>query len=89
MRYWSRDVNTDFTLKDCLFGSVKLIKNADLDKYKYSGSGITFNSRSESSLPEGSIGKNVIIFGVDVSLSVHIDNTKKDILIRDKGPTQG
>ena len=79
MRYWSRHVNTDFTLKDCLFGSVKLIKNADPDKYKYSGSGITFNSRSESSLPEGSIGKNVIIF----------DNTKKDILIRDKGPTQG
>ena len=26
--------NTDFTLVNCLFGSVKLTKNADLDKYK-------------------------------------------------------
>ena len=29
---WSRDLNTDFTLKDCLFGAVKLTKNADPDK---------------------------------------------------------
>ena len=34
---WSRDLNTDFTLKECLFGSVKLTKNADADKCKYSG----------------------------------------------------
>lgn len=25
---WSRDLNTDFTLTDCLFGTVKLTKNA-------------------------------------------------------------
>ena len=31
------NLNTDFTLKNCLFESVKLTKNADLDKYKYSG----------------------------------------------------
>ena len=29
---WLRNLNTDFTLKNCLFGSVKLTKNADLDK---------------------------------------------------------
>ena len=28
-----RDLNSDFTLKDCLFGGVKLAKNADPDKY--------------------------------------------------------
>ena len=28
---WSRDLNTDFTLGNCLFGSVKLTKNADPD----------------------------------------------------------
>ena len=33
----SRDLNTDFTLGDCLFRAVKLTKNADLDKYGYSG----------------------------------------------------
>ena len=26
---WLRNLNTDFTLNDCLFGSVKLPKNAD------------------------------------------------------------
>ena len=35
------------------------------------------------------IGKNVIIFGVDMSLSSKIDNRKKDILILGKGPTLG
>ena len=30
-----KNLNTDFTLGICLFGSVKLTKNADLDKYKY------------------------------------------------------
>ena len=29
----SRDLNTDFTLGNCLFGAVKLTKNADPDKY--------------------------------------------------------
>ena len=42
-----RNLNADFTLGNCLIGSVKLSKNADLDKYKYSGYGIGFDSRSE------------------------------------------
>ena len=33
--------------------------------------------------------KNVIVFGVDMSSSVHFDNKGKNILILDKGPTQG
>ena len=33
---WLRNLNTDFTLNNCLFRSVKLNKNADPDKYKYS-----------------------------------------------------
>ena len=32
-----RNLNTDFTLSNCLFGFVRLTKNADLDKYKYTG----------------------------------------------------
>ena len=31
-----RNLNKDFTLNNRLFGSVKLTKNADLYKYKYS-----------------------------------------------------
>ena len=56
-----RNLNTDFTLGNYLFGSVKLTKNADLDKYKYTGYGIGFDSRSEFLFTDGSFGKNVII----------------------------
>ena len=38
--------NIDPTLKNCLFGAVNLTKNADIDKYKYSGYGIGFDRRS-------------------------------------------
>ena len=34
---WSRDINTDLNLSDCLFGSVKLAKNPGLDTYGYNG----------------------------------------------------
>ena len=48
-----------------------------------------FDSRSEFSLTEGSVGKNVIILEVDMSSSVHIDNKKKkNILIFGIGLTQ-
>ena len=53
----SRNLNTVFTLNNCLFGSINLIKNADSDKYKYSGYDIGFNSRSELSFRDGSMGK--------------------------------
>ena len=50
-------MNSDFTLKDCLFGGVKLAKNAELNKFVYSGYGIEFGSRSEFSLCDGSVVK--------------------------------
>ena len=51
---------------------------------------IGFGGRRRFSLSAGSeFGKNVIIFGVDMSSSRHVNNRKKDILILDKGPTQG
>ena len=69
-------------------GAVNLTKHVDIDQYKYSGYGIAFERKRESSFGNG-FGRNVIIFGVDMSSSVHIDNKKKDILIFGKGPTQG
>ena len=33
------------TLENCLFSAVSLAKNADIDKYKYSGYGIGFDRR--------------------------------------------
>ena len=51
-----------------LFGAVNLTKNADIDKYKYSGYWIGFDRRSCFSFPASGLGKNVIIFGADMSL---------------------
>ena len=33
------------TIENCLFGSVKLTRNADFDKYGYSGYGIGFDRK--------------------------------------------
>ena len=69
-----------------MFGAVKLTKHANFDKTKYSGYGIGFDAHgsfctsafdaygvSDSSR----FGKNVAIFGGDMSLSGHVDNRKK------------
>ena len=69
--------NPDFTLENYLFGSVKITKNTDVNKYKYSGYGIGFDGKGVFTHPTGSFGNNAIIFGVDMSSSVHIDDKKK------------
>ena len=75
------------TLENCLFRSVKLTKNADIDKYGYSGYSIGFDRNTSFSFGN-EIGKYVIIFGVDTSSSTKIDNRKKDTLILGIGTTQ-
>ena len=60
-----------------------------IHKYIYSGYSIGFDSPSEFSLPDGCMGKNAIIFGVDTSSCVNIDDKGKDILILAIGSTQG
>ena len=57
---------------------VRLTKNADFDKYDYSGYGIGFNRRSSFSFQGGEFGQNVIIFGADMNSCDHIDNMKKE-----------
>ena len=54
------DINLNrhcLTLGNCLSGSVKLTKNGDLDKYKYTGYCIGFDSRSEFLFTDGSYEK--------------------------------
>ena len=76
------------TLENCLYGSVKLTKHVDFDQYKYSGYDIGFDRKGFYRIND-QVGRNVIIFGVDMSSFSHIDNKKKDILILGKGPAQG
>ena len=69
--------NNDPALTNCLFGAVTLTKNADVEKYDYSGYGIGFDGRSNVSFLGGGFGQNALIFGVDLSFSAHNDNKKK------------
>ena len=75
----SKSINiSDYpTLENWLFGAVSLTKNADIDKYKYSGYGIGFDRKGSFSFPGTGLGRNVIIFGVDMSSSTKFDNKKK------------
>ena len=47
-----------------------------------------FDRRSSFSFLSGGFGQNVLIAGIDMSSSAHIDNKKKEILVLGKGPTQ-
>ena len=73
------NISTYPTLENCLFGAVSLTKNADIDKYKYSGYSIVFNSKREFSF-----GRNCIILGADMSSSSHANNKKNNILVLGK-----
>ena len=54
----------DFGWENCLFGVVKLTKNANIGKYKYWGYGIGFDSHGNFLFPSGKFSQNVIIFGL-------------------------
>ena len=63
---------------------LKLAKNANPDKYKYPGYGIAFGLR-ESFAFSNVFGKNVIIFGANMSSFANVDKRKKEIVILTKG----
>ena len=70
-----------------MFGAVSLTKNVDSDEQKYSGHGIGFDRKGTFSVGNG-FGRNCIIFGVDMSSSVHVNSKKKYILILGENPRQ-
>ena len=69
---WNRGYDDYLTLENSLFGAIKLVKNSDIDKYKYSGYGVRFD-RCETFLVANGFGRNVMIFGVDMSSSLHLE----------------
>ena len=76
----SKSINiSDYrTLENCLFGAVSSTKNADINKYKYSaGYGIEFDKHEIFPFPGTGLGRNVIIFGVNMSSITKIANNKK------------
>ena len=71
-----------------MFGNFRLTKNADPDKYSYSGYRIGSDFPSLVSTAYFDWSKNISICGIYMSSSVHIHSKNEDILIVVKGPTQ-
>ena len=63
-------------LENCLFGAVSLTKNADTDKYKYSGYHTGFGRQDEFSFGKG-LERNCIILGANMSSSSHANKKTK------------
>ena len=64
-----------------MFGVVSLTKHVDIDQYKYSGYGVGFDRKGVFSFGNG-FGRNCIIFGADMSISVHANNKTKKGLVK-------
>ena len=90
----SRD--TTFTIKNALFGAMQITKNTDTSKYDYKGYDICFDEISEfghtiteSSFAHTTDARNVLIFGADMSFSVHKTNRANHIYVMGTCLTQG
>ena len=57
--------------------ATNIVKNSVREKYAYSGYGIAFDGKGSWSFNDD-FARNVIIFGVNNSLSSHTNNLKKD-----------
>ena len=85
----SRD--TTFTIQNALFGAMQITKNTDTSKYNYKGYGICFDEseefthvRKRGNFNDTTDGRNVIIFGVDMSFSKHANNKANNIYVMGK-----
>ena len=91
----SRD--SSFTIQNALFAAMQITKNAtDNSKNNYKGYGICFDERSqfghtitEDGRAHTTNGRNVLIFGVDMSFSVHATNRTNSIYVMGDGLPQG
>ena len=89
--------DTSFTIQNALFGAMQITENTtDNSKNNYKRYGICFDEGSEfgHTVTEGgrahtTDARNVLIFGADMSFSVHATNRANDIYLMGTGLTQG
>ena len=88
--------NTDCTIQNALFGAMKITKNTDSSKNNYTGYGLCFDEGGEfgHTVRQGNFDrttnvKNIIIFGVDMSSSIHATNRANNIYVMGKDFMQG
>ena len=83
--------DTTFTIQNALFGAMQITKNSDTSKYNYKGYGVCFDEseefthvRKRGNFGDTTDGRNVIIFGVDMSFSKHANNKANNIYVMGK-----
>ena len=89
--------DTSFTVQNALFGAMEITKDPSYNsKNNYKGYGICFDERSlfSHTITQGgfqctSNGKNVLIFGADMSFSTQATNRANHIYLLGEGLTQG
>ena len=89
--------DTSYTIQNALFEAMQITKDASKNsKNNYKGYRLSFDERSNFShtiTQDGqqrtSNGKNVLIFGVDMSFSIHATNRANHIYCFGEGLTQG
>ena len=88
--------NTGYTIQNALFGAMKITENTDSSKNNYTGYGLCFDEGGElgHTVKQGNFNrttnaKNVIIFGVDMSSSIHATNRANNIYVMGKDFIQG
>ena len=90
--------DTSYTIQNALFGAMQITKNATYhDKNNYKGYGMCFDERSQfgHTITEDRgrahtrNGRNVLIFGVDMSFSAHATNRANHIYLLGDGLAQG
>ena len=72
-----------------MFGAIKITKDVNTSHYQYHGYGICFDGKSDFSFGNTTNGKNVIIFGADMSFSSHSTNKANNIYVLEKDFVQG
>ena len=80
--------DTTFAIQNALFGAMQITKNADTSKYNYKGYGKCFDEseefthvRKRGNFSDTTTGRNVMIFGVDMSFSKHANNKANNIYV--------
>ena len=88
--------NTDYTIQNALFGAMEITKITDSSKNNYTEYGLCFDEGGEfgHTVKQGNFNhtanaKNVIIFGVDMSSSIHATNRANNIYVMGKDFIQG
>ena len=83
-------------MQNALFGAMQITKNADSSKYNYKGYGMCFDEGGtfghtirEGGFDHTTNARNVLIFGADMSFSVHVTNRANHVYVMGTEFVQG